>query len=159
MWTMHQRYEDRYGRVRTPDDHTGGHPLTGSQLSALEFIGILFAALLWIAVCFIYIPEHTVIQDNHFLPLFAGYYLVLRSLRPPNRTTRIVYLAGALPLIAATLLPLVYPDPWTVALANYGGLGAVVAGIGAYNHRLLTNTFGPLDADTDSTDEPATAHG
>ena len=66
-----------------------------------------------------------------------------------------MYLTGALPLVAATLLPLMYPDPWTVALANYGGLGVVVAGIGAYNHHLLTITFDPLDANTDSTDDIA----
>lgn len=143
-WHMHRRYEDRYGRVRTPDDDASRGLLGGALPSAPATVLVLLAAFSWIAVCFIHIPQSTPIADNHFMPLFAGYYLLLLTFQAPDATTRGVYISGALPLVAATLLPLVYPDPWTVAVANYGGLGAVAAGIGVYNHRLLAHAFGPF---------------
>jgi DNA-binding MarR family transcriptional regulator len=139
---MHQRYDDRYGRVRSPDDGIGRGLWDNAAVSAPLFMGTLLLAFAWIAVCFIYIPEHTPVADNHALPLFAGYALVLQSLQAPDRTTRAVYTVGALSLVAATLLPLVHPAPQTVAVVNYGMLGAVVASVGLYNHRLLTQTFG-----------------
>ena len=50
-------------------------------------------------------------------------------------------------LVGVTLLPLLeWPVPLTQSIC-YTTLGIVVATAGLYNHRVLVNAFGPLNAE------------
>jgi hypothetical protein len=76
----------------------------------------------------------------------VGWLLLLGGLRAPFTRLRWIYgLLGAL-LFGATLLPLATENTILVQALNYGLLGAIVAGIGLYNHRLLVDTLGPVAA-------------
>jgi uncharacterized membrane protein len=76
----------------------------------------------------------------------TGWLLLLGTLRAPFARLRWMYgISGGL-LFVATLLPLMTDHVILVQALNYGLLGAVVAGVGVYNHRLLVDTLGPVTA-------------
>lgn len=142
MWYMHRRYESAYGRVRGREGH--GSSL-GDVLSAWTFVPLLTGALCWIALVTFYIPQHTPLGDNHFLVFFPGWMLIVASLLAPLPGLRWTYAATGVLLFLVTLLPLVTPNMVLVQAVNYGLLGAVILGVGLYNHRLLVGTLGPMD--------------
>jgi len=146
MWYMHRRYEATYGRVRQEDGDSGG--LIGQPSpSFLSFGGLLLFGLCWLAVAIMYVPHHTPVEDNHYPVVLVGWLLLLGGLHAPVPRLRWIYgLSGAF-LFGATFLPLVLKNVVLVQALNYGLLGAVVAGVGVYNHRLLVNTLGPMGAE------------
>ncbi len=145
MWHMHRRYEAAYGRVRHSKGQSGGR-IGQSSPSLLTFGGVLLFGLCWIAVGTLYIPHHTTIGDNHYPVIMTGWLLLLGTLRAPFARLRWIYgISGGL-LFVATLLPLMTDHVILVQALNYGLLGAVVAGVGVYNHRLLVDTLGPVTA-------------
>ena len=143
MWYMHRRYEAAYGRVRQSEGQSGG--LIGQpSLSLLTFGPLLLFGLCWIVLVIFYIPKHTLVEDNHYSVTLIGWLLLLGGLRAPFMRLRWIYgLAGAL-LFGVTLLPLATDDVILVQALNYGLLGAIVASVGVYNHRLLVDTLGPV---------------
>ncbi len=142
VWYMHRRYENAYGRVRNREGH--GSSL-GDVWSAWTFVPLLTGALCWIALVTFYIPQHTPLGDNHFLVFFPGWVLIVASLPAPLPRLRWAYATTGVLLFLAPLLPLITTNLVLVQAVNYGLLGAVILGVGLYNHRLLASTLGPMD--------------
>ncbi len=145
MWYMHRRYEAAYGRVRQSEGRSDG--LIGQPSpSLLAFGGLLLFGLCWLTVVMLYVPQHTPFEDNHYPVIMVGWLLLLGGLRAPFARLRWVYGLSGVLLFGATLLPFATEHVILVQALNYGLLGAVVAGVGVYNHRLLVDTLGPVTA-------------
>jgi len=76
---------------------------------------------------------------------FPGWVLIVASLPVPLPRLRWTYAATGVLLFLVTLLPLMTPNMVLVQAVNCGLLGAVILGVGLYNHRLLVGTLGPMD--------------
>ncbi|WP_233993581.1 hypothetical protein [Salinibacter altiplanensis] len=143
VWYMHRRYESTYGRVRNREGP--GSPLgTPNVFSAWTFVPLLTGAFCWIALITFYIPQHTPLGDNHFLVFFPGWLLIVASLPAPLPRLRWTYATTGALLFLAPLLPLITTNMVLVQAVNYGLLGAVLLGVGLYNHRLLVSALGPI---------------
>ena len=150
-WYMHRRYEAAYGRVRQTQG--GGGPLGAWTPSFWMFGPLLLFGFCWLAVAMLYIPQHTPLEDNHYFVIMPGWLLLLGALSAPAARLRWVYGASGTVLIVGTLLPLFTENVVLVQTLNYSLLGAVVAGVGLYNHHLLVNTLGPLTAEEGTANE------
>ncbi|WP_260169624.1 hypothetical protein [Salinibacter ruber] len=71
--------------------------------------------------------------------------LIVTSLPAPLPGLRWTYATTGVLLVLAPLLPLITTNMVLVQAVNYGLLGAVILGVGLYNHRLLVGTLGPMD--------------
>jgi hypothetical protein len=101
----------------------------------------------WLAVLTIYIPHTLNHPDNYIIFFFAALPLSSGAVLATDRGQRLVYGGLTLVLVGVTLLPIL---EWAVPLTQsicYTTLGTVVAVAGLYNHRVLVNAFGPLDAE------------
>ena len=148
-WYMHRRYEATYGQVRQMS-RQGGSPIREKQPSFWVFGPLLLFGICWAMLVVAYIPHHTPLEDNHYLILMTGWLMLLGIWAAPRPQSRWLYgTAGAL-LFFATLLPLTTPNVVLIQAVNYGLLGAVLLSVGIYNHRLLTNTLGPMDAEVNA---------
>lgn len=144
MWYMHRRYETTYGRVRQSEGGGRGGLIGQPSLSLLTFGPLLLFGLCWLALVMMYIPHHTPIEDNQYPLIMVGWVLLLGGLQAPFAHLRWLYGLSGVLLFGATLLPLTIGSVILVQALNYGLLGAIIAGIGLYNHRLLVTTLGPV---------------
>ena len=144
---MHQRYRDAYGRVQTVVEHASRVPIGWSFPSLSLWMGYMVGMISWLAVLTIYIPHTLNHPDNYIVFFFAALPLSSGALLATARTQRLVYGGLTLVLVGVTLLPVLeWSVPFTQSIC-YTTLGTVVATAGLYNHRLLVDAFGPLDAE------------
>jgi hypothetical protein len=151
-WVMHRRYRQAYGHV-TGSDEGVGTPLGGRDLSLVGWMVYMLGMLSWLVVLMFYIPQQLGYDDNHMLFFVAALPLAKGILSAPARRHRLVYGGGVLALIAVTLTPLLGWPVVVVQAVCYTTLGVVAAGIGAYNHRLLADTLGPMETEGEGADE------
>ncbi|HKL89018.1 MAG TPA: hypothetical protein VJ884_08415 [Salinibacter sp.] len=144
-YVMHRHYRQAYGQVTGADEGIGS-PLGGGDVSLAGWMVYMLGMLSWIAVLMLYIPQELGYDDNHILFFVAALPLARGLLSAPALQHRLVYAGAVLLLIAATLTPLLGWSVVVVQAVCYTTLGTVAAGIGAYNHRLLVDTLGPLAA-------------
>jgi hypothetical protein len=107
----------------------------------------MLGMLSWLVVLLFYIPDQLGYDDNHMLFFVAALLLAKGILSAPARQHRLVYGGALLVLVGVTLTPLLGWPVVVVQTVCYTALGVVTAGIGAYNHRLLVDTLGPLAAE------------
>jgi len=108
----------------------------------------MMGMLLWMVALVFYIPHTLGYEDNHFVFFFVALPLANGALHALMLRQQLIYGGSMLILIGITLIPPVLG--WPVAVVQtfcYTMLGAVVAGVGLYNHRLLVGALGPM-ADT-----------
>ena len=148
-YVMHRRYREAYGHV-TGADNGVGSPLGRGALSLVGWMVYMLGMLSWIAVLMLYIPGELGYDDNHILLFVATLPLAKGSLGAPSLQHRLMYGGAVLLLIAVTLTPLLGWPVVHVQAVCYTTLGVVAAGIGAYNHRLLVDTLGPMAAEEGS---------
>lgn len=149
-YVMHRRYRRAYGHV-TGEEGIGS-PLGGESLSLVGWTTYMLGMLSWLVVLLFYIPDQLGYDDNHMLFFVAALPLAKGILGAPALQDQFVYGGAVFALIGVTLTPLL---GWPVVLVQtvcYTTLGVVAAGIGAYNHRLLVDTLGPMAAG-EETDE------
>lgn len=148
VWYMHRRYEAAYGRVREAKGQVGS-PIGQWKPSFWAIGPLLLFGFCWIALTMAYIPEHTSLDDNHYFVIMPAWLLLLGALSAP--ATRLEWFYGAVGtlLFLATLLPLATANLVLVQALNYGLLGAVVLGVGLYNHRLLVDTLETIEVNID----------
>jgi hypothetical protein len=153
-WTyvMHRRYRQAYGHVTGADEGVGT-PIGGRDLSLAGWMVYMLGMLSWLVVLLFYIPDQLGYDDNHMLFFVAALPLAKGILGAPALQEQFVYGGAVFALIGVTLTPLLGWPVVVVQAVCYTTLGVVVAGIGAYNHRLLVNTLGPLAAEGDGVDE------
>jgi hypothetical protein len=144
-YVMHRRYREAYGHVTSADDG-GRSPLGRGDLSLPEWMVYMLGMLSWLVVLMIYIPNQLGVDDNHMILFFAALPLAKGILSAPALQHRVVYAGALLLLVGVTLLPLLGVGVVLVQAVCYTTLGVVAAGVGAYNHRLLVDTLGPLAA-------------
>lgn len=148
-YIMHRRYRRAYGHITGADEGTGS-PLGRGNLSLAEWMTYMLGMMVWLVVLMLYIPEHLEYDDNHMLLFLAALPLAKGILSAPALQHRLVYSGAVLLLIGVTLLPLLGWPVMLVQTVCYTTLGIVAAGTGAYNHRLLVDTLGPLAAEEES---------
>jgi hypothetical protein len=151
-YVMHRRYREAYGHVTTADGG-GSSPLGRGDLSLPAWMVYMLGMLSWLVVLMIYIPNQLGVDDNHMLFFVAALPLAKGILSAPALRHRVVYGGALLLLVGVTLLPLLGGSVVVVQGVCYTTLGVVAAGIGAYNHRLLVDTLGPLAAGEEGADE------
>jgi hypothetical protein len=142
---MHRRYRQAYGHVTGAGEGVGS-PLSGGDLSLVGWMTYMLGMLSWRVVLMLYIPGQLDYDDNHILFFVAALPLAKGILSAPARRHRLVYGGALLVLVSVTLTPLLGWPVVVVQTVCYTTLGVVTAGIGAYNHRLLVDTLGPLAA-------------
>jgi len=141
---MHRQYRAAYGHVT--QDQSSTPPLGAGSLSLPAWMAYMMGMLSWIALLTFYIPETLGYEDNHLAFFLIALYPASSALHAPTLRQRLVYGGSVLLLIGVTLVPPFLG--WPVAVVqtlSYTMLGAVVAGIGLYNHCLLVDAFGPMD--------------
>ena len=144
---MKQRYRRAYGRVQTMIKDGARLPIDWRGASLSLWLGYMAGMISWLTVLTLYIPHTLNHPDNYIVFFFAALPLSSGAVLATDRTQRLVYGGLTLVLIGVTLLPIL---EWAVPLTQsicYTTLGAVVATAGLYNHRVLVDAFGPLDAE------------
>ena len=144
---MQQRYREAYGRVQTVVEDVSRVPIGWSFPSLSLWMGYMVGMISWLAVLTIYIPHTLNHPDNYIVFFFAALPLSSGAVLATDRAQRLVYGGLTLVLVGVTLLPIL---EWAVPLTQsicYTTLGTVVAIAGLYNHRVLVDAFGPLDAE------------
>lgn len=141
---MQRRYRAAYGHVTKDRGPTS--PLGTGSISLPAWMAYMVGMLSWMALLMFYIPDTLGYEDNHVAFFLVALYPASGALHAPTLRQRLVYGGSVLILIGVTLVPPFLG--WPVAVVQtlcYTMLGAVVAGIGLYNHRLLVDAFGPMD--------------
>ncbi|MFB6230572.1 MAG: hypothetical protein ABEL04_05385 [Salinibacter sp.] len=149
---MHRRYRAAYGHVTQDGGPTS--PLGRGSISLPAWMACVLGMLLWMVALVFYIPNTLGYEDNHFVFFFVALPLANGALHAPTLRQQFIYGGSMLILIGVTLIPPALGWPVAVVQALcYTMLGAVVAGAGLYNHRLLVGALGPMDDTGVSVDE------
>jgi hypothetical protein len=145
---MHRRYRAAFGRVSmSGSEGDVGSPMGALDLPMLGWFVYMFGFLFWIVMAVFYIPDATGAKSGSYMLLAVAAMPMARgALGVPSLAGRGIYTAAVLLLAASTMTPLL---GWSLVAAHtamHATLGAVVAGLGLYNHQVLTRVLGPLDA-------------
>lgn len=144
---MQRRYREAYGSVHTAVENASRVPIGWSFPSLSLWLMYMTGMIAWLAVLTIYIPYTLNHPDNYIVFFFAALPLSSGAVLATSWPPRLIYSTLTLVLVGVTLLPVL---EWPVSLTQsicYTTLGTVVATAGVYNHRVLVDAFGPLDAE------------